>query len=88
MFPKLLLTLFTACAICVLPSVDGRMMTEHQIRAKQVEAAKRMETEGAVKRASSTVQNITFSNPKASRKYASDLLPPLDELIVRGFCAS
>jgi hypothetical protein len=85
MFPKLLLTLFTACAICGLPNVDGRKVTEHQIRAKQAEAAKRWETEGAVKRASSKVQNITFSNPKASSKYASDLLPP-DALIVLGFC--
>jgi carboxypeptidase D len=70
MLPMLLLTLLTTGVLCVAPGVHARKMTPHQMKAKQLEAAKRWHTEGAVKRASgSGVQNITFSNPEASSKF-------------------
>jgi carboxypeptidase D len=68
MFPKLL-TAFAVGALCVVPGIDARKVTKHQMKAKQAEAAKRWQPQGAVKRESPGVQNITFSNPKASRKY-------------------
>jgi carboxypeptidase D len=79
MLSKLLLSLFTVSALCVAPAVNAHKMTKNQIRAKQAEAAKRWQSQGAVKRASSGVQNLTFSNPKASRKY---VLPRRDTLII------
>jgi carboxypeptidase D len=69
MLPKLLLTAFTAGALCVAPCIDARKMTKHLMKAKQLEAAKLWRPEGAFKEASGGVKNITFSNPKASGKY-------------------
>jgi len=68
------------CVLCIAPSVHARKMTSHQMKAKQVEAAKRWHTEGAVKKASgSGVQNITFSNPEASKFWVDgSAIPEVD----------
>jgi len=63
---------FTAL-LAVAAAASARMMTKHEVRERQLEAAKRWQTSGGpaaqaaagnVKR--SGVQNITFTNPKAS----------------------
>jgi carboxypeptidase D len=70
MFPRLLFSLFAAGALCVAPGVDAHKMTKPQIKARQAEAAQRWRTLSAAKGPSSGgVKNITFSNPKASRKH-------------------
>lgn len=48
---------------------DARQFRKQEIHAKQAEAAKRWHINSPVKRAqAATTKNITFSNPKASRK--------------------
>jgi hypothetical protein len=71
MFSKLLFSLFAAASalLCITPGVKAHQMTKHQLRLNQLEAAKRWRPQGAVKRVPVGVQNITFSNPKASRRF-------------------
>lgn len=69
MLPKRLLAFLTAGALYAAPGVCARNMNKHQMWEKQMEAAKRWHVDGAVKRASGGVQNITFTNPKASGEF-------------------
>jgi carboxypeptidase D len=71
MLSKLLLAAFAAGALCVAPCIDARKMTKHQMKAKQLEAANRWHNQRPIKPTSGGVQNFTFSNPKAARKYSN-----------------
>lgn len=58
-------------AICILNlllfgSVHARMITKNDLRARQVEAVKRWSMQPGLQKRATGVQNITFSNPRAS----------------------
>ena len=71
MLSKLLLAAFTAGALCVAPCIDARKITKHQMKVKQLEAANRWKYQHPTRATSGGVQNFTFSNPKAARKYSN-----------------
>ncbi|KAG1840918.1 Alpha/Beta hydrolase protein [Suillus subalutaceus] len=56
-------------ALLAVIGASGRWMTKHEIRERQLEAARRWQTSGPQNIKSSGVQNITFANPKASEFY-------------------
>ncbi|KAG1840917.1 Alpha/Beta hydrolase protein [Suillus subalutaceus] len=58
-------------------AASGRRMTKHEMREHQLEAAKRWQTSGPQNVKSSGVQNITFTNPKASEFYVDGRSLPL-----------
>jgi carboxypeptidase D len=60
---RLLTVLATLLAVV---AASGRRMIKHEIRERQLEAAKRWQTSGPQSVKRSGVQNITFTNPKAS----------------------
>jgi carboxypeptidase D len=59
-----------AALLAVAAAASARIMTKHEVRELQLEAAKRWHTSGPAAAAEnvrrSGVQNITFANPKAS----------------------
>ncbi|KAG1817717.1 Alpha/Beta hydrolase protein [Suillus subaureus] len=58
-------------------ATSGHMMTKHEIRERQLDAAKRWQTSGLQNVKSNGVQNITFTNPKASEFYVDGRSLPL-----------
>ena len=53
--------------------VDARQMSRQQLRQRQVEAAERfgLRRRASVEKRGPSVQNITFTDPKASRRLLS-----------------
>ncbi|KAG2361254.1 Alpha/Beta hydrolase protein [Suillus spraguei] len=66
----------------MLVAASARTMTKHDIRERQLEAAKRWKTSGPQSVKRSGVQNITFTNPKASDFYVDGSSLPLVEFDV------
>ncbi|KAG2038256.1 Alpha/Beta hydrolase protein [Suillus americanus] len=64
-------------ALLAVVAASGRWMTKHEIRERQLEAAKRWQTSGPQNVKSNGVQNITFTNPKASEFYVDGRSLPL-----------
>ncbi|KAG2108312.1 Alpha/Beta hydrolase protein [Suillus cothurnatus] len=58
-------------------AASGRRIIKHEIRERQLEAAKRWQTSGPQNIKRSGVQNITFTNPKASEFYVDGSSLPL-----------
>jgi len=77
-------------ALLAVVAASGRMMTKHEIRERQLEAAKRWQTSDPQSVKRSGVHNITFTNPKASgdsnatSKYLIRLIHVLPEFYVDG----
>ena len=71
MHPSAVIIALLAVAIA---TAGARIITKHEVRGRQLEAAKRWHTNANVPAAAagnvqrSGVQNITFMNPKASGK--------------------
>ncbi|KAG2090018.1 Alpha/Beta hydrolase protein [Suillus discolor] len=72
-----LLAVFTALLVVV--AANARRITMHEIGEHQLEAAKRWQTSSSQSRSvkHSGVQNITFTNPKASEFYVDGTSLPL-----------
>ncbi|OAX31204.1 hypothetical protein K503DRAFT_860840, partial [Rhizopogon vinicolor AM-OR11-026] len=75
---------FIALLVIAAAATSARLMTKHEIRERQLEAAKRWQTSGrpAVRAAAgnakpSGVKNITFTNPKAAEFYVDGASLPL-----------
>ena len=72
-----LYVLVAVCTCLLVGSVDGRQMTKHKLREKQLEALKRWappysdSEPGLEKRGG--VKNITFTNPRASGEHGPAL---------------
>ncbi|KAG1740198.1 Alpha/Beta hydrolase protein [Suillus paluster] len=68
-------------ALLAVAAASARTMTKHELRERQLEAAKRWQTSGTEARAPSVkrggVQNITFTNTKASEFYVDGRSLPL-----------
>ncbi|KAG2053778.1 alpha/beta-hydrolase [Suillus hirtellus] len=66
-------------ALLAVVAANARRMTKHEIGEHQLEAAKRWQTSGSQSRGvkRSDVQNITFTNPKASDLYVDGTSLPL-----------
>ncbi|KAG2126279.1 Alpha/Beta hydrolase protein [Suillus clintonianus] len=58
-------------------AASARRMTKHEISERQLEAAKRWQTSGPQNLKRGGVQNITFTNPKASEFYVDGTSIPL-----------
>ncbi|KAG1768812.1 Alpha/Beta hydrolase protein [Suillus occidentalis] len=56
-------------ALLAVVAINGHRMTQHEISERQREAAKRWQASGSRNVKHSGVQNITFTNPKASEFY-------------------
>jgi len=55
-----------ATTVFISESVQGRQLKRKDIHAKQVEAARRFQSTAPIRR--EAAKNLTFSNPKATRK--------------------
>ncbi|KAG1817704.1 Alpha/Beta hydrolase protein [Suillus subaureus] len=64
-------------ALLALTAASARRITKHEIRERQLDAAKRWQTSGPQNVKSNGVQNITFTNPKASEFYIDGRSLPL-----------
>ncbi|KAG0697100.1 Alpha/Beta hydrolase protein [Suillus ampliporus] len=68
-------------ALLAVNVASARIMTKHEVRERQLEAAKRWQTSSPASRAGNVkcggVQNITFTNPKASEFYVDGRSLPL-----------
>lgn len=71
MLSKLLLAVCVIGAFSALDGVNARQMTKQQMKARQVEAAKRFQVRNTSSSNHTTGNNITFSNPKASGTLSS-----------------
>ncbi|KAG1800313.1 Alpha/Beta hydrolase protein [Suillus plorans] len=63
--------------LLVVAAASGRLMTMQEINQRRLEAAKRWQTSGSQNVKSGGVQNITFTNPKASEFYVDGKSLPL-----------
>ncbi|KAG1800309.1 Alpha/Beta hydrolase protein [Suillus plorans] len=64
-------------ALLAVTAASGRMMTMQEVNERRLEAAKRWQTSGSQNVKSGGVQNITFTNPKASEFYVDGKSLPL-----------
>jgi len=58
-------------ALLAVVAINGHRMTQHEISERQREAAKRWQASGSRNLKHSGVQNITFTNPKASGNWSA-----------------
>lgn len=80
MIPQMLVTLLAAATLFIAPVADARKISKAQLHAKQVEASQRFRIGSNDAKKSGGVQNITFSNPKASRELSISAHVYVDEL--------
>jgi carboxypeptidase D len=70
MFAKWL-SILALGAVVTSQVADAQRMTKAELHRRQAEAAKKFQRRAAPANAGPKIKNITFSNPKASRKSSS-----------------